>query len=116
MLIRLKLGDSFEAKNWGRSQKPEALKDREEAKKARQEAADYWSKRNVVFHSWRHFYGARMADKITARKVMLATGHKTEAVFQEYADHLLEADRLEVAVTTGEVFGGIIPKQIGGRV
>jgi integrase len=52
MLIRLKLGDSYVVRNWGKSQKPEALKAREEAKKARQDAADYWKKRNVVFHSW----------------------------------------------------------------
>jgi hypothetical protein len=57
--------------------------------------------------------GARMADKITARKVMLATGHKTEAVFAEYADHVLETDRLEVAVTTGEVFAGLLPEKFG---
>jgi hypothetical protein len=45
---------------------------------------------------------------------MLATGHKTEAVFKGYADHALEADLNEVAVTTGEVFGGLLPEKIGG--
>jgi integrase len=76
------------------------------------EAEEYWKKRNVVFHSWRHFYSARMADKIEARKVMLATGHKTEAVFQGYADHALENDLKEVASTTEEVFGGLLPDKI----
>ncbi|AEF84465.1 hypothetical protein TREPR_2062 [Treponema primitia ZAS-2] len=103
-------------KNWGRSQKPEALKDRAEAKKIRQEAVDYWKKRNVVFHSWRHFYAARMADKIEARKVMLATGHKTEAVFKVYADHALENDLNDVAVTTGDVFSGLLPELSLGQV
>lgn len=74
------------------------------------EALDYWNKRNVVFHSWRHFYSARMADKLDARKVMLATGHKTEAVFRSYADHALQSHLSEVAITTGEVFGGILPE------
>jgi integrase len=78
-------------------------------REAVKEANEYWKKRNVVFHSWRHFYAARMTDKIEARKVMLATGHKTEAVFRGYADHALESDLEEVAVTMGEVFGGILP-------
>jgi integrase len=78
-------------------------------KQAREEAITYWKKRNVVFHSWRHFYAARMADRLEARKVMLATGHKTEAVFRGYAEHALENDLTEVAVTTGEVFQPLLP-------
>jgi integrase len=74
------------------------------------EALEYWEKRNVVFHSWRHFYSSRMADKLDARTVMLATGHKTEAVFRSYADHALQSHLSEVAVTTSEVFGGILPE------
>jgi integrase len=73
------------------------------------EAEEYWKKRNVVFHSWRHFYASRMTDKLEARKVMLATGHKTESVFKGYSDHALESDLSDVAVTTGEVFGGLLP-------
>jgi integrase len=79
------------------------------------EAADYWKKRNVVFHSWRHFYAARMTDKLEARKVMLATGHKTKAVFDEYAGHSLETDLGEVAVTTTEDFGDIVPYMFGSK-
>jgi integrase len=90
MLIRLRVGEN---------PSPEEQK----------EAKEYWKKRNVVFHSWRHFYASRMADKIEARKVMLATGHKTEAVFKGYADHALESDLMDVAITTGEVFGGLLP-------
>jgi integrase len=73
------------------------------------ESEDYWKKRNVVFHSWRHFYASRMTDKLEARKVMLATGHKTEAVFKDYSDHALESDLADVAVTTSEVFSGLVP-------
>jgi integrase len=75
----------------------------------KKEAEEYWAKRNVVFHSWRHFYASRMTDKLEARKVMLATGHKTESVFKGYSDHALESDLIDVAVTTGEVFGGLLP-------
>ncbi|GHU13792.1 hypothetical protein FACS1894161_4060 [Spirochaetia bacterium] len=49
----------------------------------KKEVEEYWAKRNVVFHSWRHFYASRMTDKLEARKVMLATGHKTESVFKD---------------------------------
>jgi hypothetical protein len=73
------------------------------------EVEEFWAKRNVVFHSWRHFYASRMTDKLEARKVMLATGHKTESVFKGYSDHALESDLNDVAVTTGEVFGGLLP-------
>lgn len=97
MLVRMKAGEH-------KDEKVQMEKD--------EEAEKYWQKRNVVFHSWRHFYAARMADKLEARKVMLATGHKTEAVFRGYADHALENDLNEVAVTTGEVFKGIVPKKI----
>jgi integrase len=81
-------------------------------RKTAQEARIYWKKRNVLFHSWRHFYSSRMADKLEARKVMLATGHKTESVFKGYAEHALESDLEEVAVTTEEVFGGLLPADI----
>ena len=30
------------------------------------EAAEYWWSRNVVFHSWRHYFAARMADRLLA--------------------------------------------------
>jgi integrase len=116
MLIRLRLGDSYVVKNWGRSQKPEALKDREEARKNREEAADYWKKRNVVFHSWRHFYSAELAKRLKARQVMMSTGHKTEAVFWEYAGHVLDGDMAELAQTQGQVFGKLLPDISMGQV
>ena len=46
-----------------------------------------------------------MTDKLEARKVMLATGHKTESVFKGYSDHALDSDLNDVAATTEEVFG-----------
>ena len=66
-------------------------------------------RRNIVYHSWRHYFAARMADRIDARKVQLATGHKTATVFQAYADHRLESDLTEVAGAMAEVFGNIVP-------
>ena len=31
-------------------------------------AREYWKARGMVFHSWRHYFAARMADQIEARK------------------------------------------------
>jgi len=46
--------------------------------------------RGVVFHSWRHYYAARMADRMSADQVSRITGHKNKAVFEAYADHITE--------------------------
>jgi integrase len=79
----------------------------------KEKAEAYWKERNVVFHSWRHFYASRMADKIEARKVMLATGHKTEAVFRSYSAHILEEDLEKVAETAEEIFTHFLPEKVG---
>ncbi len=79
------------------------------SEEARAEADKYWKDRAITFHSWRHFYSSRMADRIDARTVMLATGHSTKSVFEAYADHALQSDLERVAEATNEAFGGIIP-------
>jgi integrase len=77
-------------------------------KKACGEAGIDCKARNIVFHSWRHFYAARLADKMTAEEVMRITGHKTRAVFDVYADHITE-ENLEAMGRAGqEVFGKIL--------
>jgi integrase len=75
----------------------------------RRTAEEYWDKRAVTFHSWRHYYSARMADRLEARTVMLATGHRTQAVFDAYAEHALESDMARLAATTADVFSSILP-------
>jgi hypothetical protein len=101
MLVMMRMGDLAHEK------------DPIKRKQAKEEAVTYWNKRRVVFHSWRHFYAARMADQLEARKVMLATGHKTESVFNVYADHALESDLKEVATAADKVFNGILPYKEG---
>jgi integrase len=65
-------------------------------------------KRNIVFHSHRHYYAARMVDKMSAEQVSRITGHKSKAVFEEYAGHVSDAN-LEAMRTAGsEVFEKII--------
>jgi len=73
------------------------------------EAADYWTSRRVVFHSWRHYYAARMADRLEARKVMSATGHRSDAIFHEYADHVSAEVFDQVKIASNEVFGKLLP-------
>jgi integrase len=64
--------------------------------------------RGIVFHSWRHYYAARMADRMTADQVSRITGHKSRAIFEEYADHITEENLEEVGRVGAEVFGHIL--------
>jgi len=64
--------------------------------------------RGIVFHSWRHYYAARMADRMTADQVSRVTGHKSRAIFEEYADHITEENLEEVGRVGAEVFGNIL--------
>jgi integrase len=65
-------------------------------------------KRGIVFHSHRHFYAARMADDMTAEQVPRITGHKSLAVFEEYADHI-EAKNLDaMRNVAARKFGNIL--------
>jgi integrase len=64
--------------------------------------------RNICFHSWRHFYAARMADVEEAEKVMRITGHKSLAVYKEYADHVTEKAVVDLGKTAAAVFAGVL--------
>ncbi|MEX2442530.1 MAG: site-specific integrase [Alkalispirochaeta sp.] len=75
----------------------------------RRRERDYWRERKIVFHSWRHFYAARMADRIDKHKVMQATGHRSESVFDVYADHVTDETMEEVATVTVQAFGELLP-------
>jgi len=76
-------------------------------KDERATARAYWKERGVGFHSWRHYYSARMADRLDARTVMLATGHHSEAVFQGYANHMKGDEQEKVRVASNDAFGGL---------
>jgi integrase len=67
--------------------------------------------RGIVFHSHRHYYAARMTDKLEAEKVCRITGHKSKAVFDEYADHIIEENLEEAAAAGREVFSNILLKR-----
>lgn len=65
-------------------------------------------KRGIVFHSHRHYWAARMSDRMTAEQVSRVTGHKSTAVFEAYADHITEQNIEEVGRIGAEVFGKIL--------
>jgi integrase len=67
-----------------------------------------WRARNIVFHGWRHFYAARMADIEAADKVSRITGHKSRAVFDAYADHVTEAAITDMGKAAAAVFTGVL--------
>lgn len=52
----------------------------------------YESPKDICFHSWRHFYASLMADLTPERKLQRATGHKTLAMLQHYANHAKKED------------------------
>jgi integrase len=64
--------------------------------------------RNIVFHSWRHYFAARMVDKMSPDQIVRVTGHKTRTVFDHYADHIEEKNLDEMRDAAGTVFGNII--------
>jgi integrase len=68
-----------------------------------------WRERNIVFHSWRHYYAARLADRMSAEQIMRITGHKSKDVYDEYADHITEENLEEVGRVSAEVFGNVVP-------
>ena len=90
-LLRLKVSESD-------------MKDKSKVKAAK----EYWKRRLVVFHSWRHYFAARMADRLDKRKVMLATGHSDGVVFDAYADHSNEQVFHEVEKAATDVFGKLL--------
>ena len=65
-------------------------------------------KRGICFHSWRHFYTASLADRIEMRSVQLATGHKTTAMAEHYANHANGSHLEAVSKAVSDVYGQIL--------
>jgi integrase len=65
--------------------------------------------RNIVFHSWRHFFTATMAFEtdLNRAQVKKLTGHKTDDVFNGYADHTIEEAFQRSGDEAARVFGKI---------
>jgi integrase len=72
------------------------------------------AKRNIDFHSFRHYYAARMADKMTPEQIARVTGHKSMAVFEVYADHVVEENLKKITRVGTRVFNKVLqPEKMG---
>jgi integrase len=67
-----------------------------------------YKKRNIVFHSHRHYYAARMVDKMTPEQVVRITGHKSMKIFEEYADHIIDENIELASKASSKVFKNIV--------
>jgi integrase len=65
--------------------------------------------RNIVFHSWRHFFCSKMTEKIDSERVAKVSGHISDSVFKKYADHIEAKNITEVNNVAAQVFRNIIP-------
>jgi integrase len=64
--------------------------------------------RGIVFHSHRHYYAARMVDRMTAEQVKRLTGHKSLAVFENYADHIISENLEAARAVSAEIFKNVL--------
>jgi len=64
--------------------------------------------RNIIFHSWRHFFCSKMTEKLEGEKVAKVSGHLSEAVFKKYTDHLETKNIKEVGNVASQVFGNVL--------
>jgi len=76
------------------------------------EAIAYWNGRNVVFHSWRHFFSTDLSIAVGPDLARKLTGHATGAVFAGYADHQKAGFLEDMAGVTEKAFGNIVPFKV----
>ena len=72
------------------------------------------AERGIVFHSHRHFYAARLADKMTADQISRITGHKSRAVLETYMDHVIDKNLEDMGEAAAEAFGNVLPFRNAG--
>ena len=75
---------------------------------ARKKVLSEYSARGIDFHSWRHWYATNMADRLDARTVQKATGHKTAAMLEHYAEHELEEGIARLKIAVSEAFTNLL--------
>lgn len=62
------------------------------------------AERNIVFHSWRHFYATTMVNTLDERHAQMVLGHETPAMTKHYADHQREEDLEEMTGITTDLY------------
>jgi restriction endonuclease Mrr len=56
-----------------------------------------------------------MVDRMSAEQVRRITGHKSKAVFEEYADHVINENLEQMRTASADVFGNIIGVRWGNN-
>jgi integrase len=82
------------------------------AKKAKLEKPEIfidYKARNIIFHSWRHWFVSKLTEKIEGEKVAKVSGHLSEAVFKKYADHIEAKNIQAVSNAAKQAFENVIP-------
>jgi len=67
----------------------------------------------VTFHAWRHFFATYMHGKVQDKVLQMATGHKTHAMLEHYANHTRLEDITELITAQKSVFEPIFTKIVG---
>jgi len=83
----------------------------EAAKKAKLEKPEIhidYKARNIIFHSWRHWFVSKLTEKIEGEKVAKVSGHLSEAVFKKYADHIETKNIKDVSNAAAQAFGNVL--------
>ncbi len=62
------------------------------------------AERNIVFHSWRHFYATTMVHDVDEKHAQMVLGHETPAMTKHYADHQRAKDLEEMTTITNELY------------
>ncbi len=60
--------------------------------------------RNIVFHSWRHFYATTIAHDVDEKHAQIVLGHETPAMTKHYADHQRAKDLEEMTNITNDLY------------
>ena len=60
--------------------------------------------KHITFHSWRHFFATQLLNDVDEHKVMVATGHKSQDIFEHYAHHVTEEALQEVFTACNKLF------------
>ncbi len=66
----------------------------------------------VTFHAWRHFFATYMHGKVEDKILQMATGHKTHAMLEHYANHTRLEDINELKIAQKSVFEPILAKVV----
>ena len=80
----------------------------EKAKLEKPEIQIDYKSRNIIFHSWRHWFCTIADSEADMKKVKKVSGHLSDDVFKRYSTHIDEKDIKEVGKVIEKAFENII--------